>query len=91
MFSEDTAKPLPGRTLGNESAQIIIEEYASMSCGHCASFHNNTLFVSQMLCISVCPHNFKFGLHPYSITRKKYIILTSFLYIINWEIKHVKQ
>ena len=43
VFSEDTTKPLPGRTLGNESAQIIIEEYASMSCGHCANFHNNNL------------------------------------------------
>ena len=43
VFSEDTTKPLPGRTLGEESAQIIIEEYASMSCGHCASFHNNYL------------------------------------------------
>ena len=42
-FSEDTAKQLPGRILGNESAQIIIEEYASMSCGHCASFHINAL------------------------------------------------
>ncbi len=42
-FSEDMLEPLPGRILGNESAQIIIEEYASMSCGHCASFHNNTL------------------------------------------------
>ena len=43
VFSEDTAKPLPGRTLGDQTAQIIIEEYASMSCGHCASFHNNNL------------------------------------------------
>ena len=43
VFSEDTTKPLPGRTLGDETAQIIIEEYASMSCGHCASFHNNYL------------------------------------------------
>ena len=43
VFSEDTTKPLPGRTLGEETAQIIIEEYASMSCGHCASFHNNYL------------------------------------------------
>jgi protein-disulfide isomerase len=42
-FSEETLNPLPGRVLGDESAQIIIEEYASMSCGHCASFHNNTL------------------------------------------------
>ena len=43
VFSEDTSKPLPGRTLGDQTAQIIIEEYASMSCGHCASFHNNNL------------------------------------------------
>ena len=43
VFSEDTTKPLPGRTLGDETAQIIIEEYASMSCGHCASFHNINL------------------------------------------------
>ena len=43
VFSEDTAKPLHGRTLGDQTAQIIIEEYASMSCGHCASFHNNYL------------------------------------------------
>ena len=43
VFSEDTTKPLPGRTLGDQTAQIIIEEYASMSCGHCASFHNNNL------------------------------------------------
>ena len=43
VFSEDTTKPLPGRTLGDETAQIIIEEYASMSCGHWASFHNNNL------------------------------------------------
>tara|TARA_Y100001970_G_scaffold52449_1_gene66271 strand:- start:926 stop:1519 length:594 start_codon:yes stop_codon:yes gene_type:complete len=43
VFSDDTAKPLPGRTLGDETAQIVIEEYASMSCGHCASFHNNNL------------------------------------------------
>jgi len=42
-FSEDTVERLPGRILGEESAQIIIEEYASMSCGHCASFHNNSL------------------------------------------------
>ena len=42
-FSEDDAKQLTGRILGNESAQIIIEEYASMSCGHCASFHNDSL------------------------------------------------
>ena len=39
----ETPKPLSGRGLGNIDAEIIIEEYASMSCGHCASFHNNDL------------------------------------------------
>lgn len=42
-FSDETSKPLSGRVLGNIDAKIIIEEYASMSCGHCASFHNNDL------------------------------------------------
>ena len=41
--AEDKIQPLPGRVLGNDNAKIIIEEYASMSCGHCANFHNNTL------------------------------------------------
>ena len=42
-FSDEASIPLPGRVLGNVDAKIIIEEYASMSCGHCASFHNNDL------------------------------------------------
>jgi len=41
--AEDKIQPLPGRVLGNDNAKIIIEEYASMSCGHCANFHNYTL------------------------------------------------
>jgi protein-disulfide isomerase len=28
--------------LGNEKAKVTIVEYASMSCSHCAGFHNNT-------------------------------------------------
>ena len=42
-FADETSKPLSGRVLGNADAKIIIEEYASMSCGHCASFHNSDL------------------------------------------------
>lgn len=42
-FSDKTSEPLPGRVLGDENATIIIEEYASMSCGHCANFHNKTI------------------------------------------------
>ncbi len=29
--------------IGDKNAPITIIEYASMSCSHCASFHNNTL------------------------------------------------
>ena len=43
VLSEDSIERLPGRVLGQESAKIVIEEFASMSCGHCASFHNNAL------------------------------------------------
>ena len=42
-FSEEKSEPLSGRILGDINAEIIIEEYASMSCGHCASFHNSDL------------------------------------------------
>ncbi len=42
-LSQDNTKLLPGRVLGLEDAKIIIEEYASMSCGHCANFHTKTL------------------------------------------------
>ena len=34
---------LPDKVLGNEDAPITIVEYASMTCGHCANFHKNTL------------------------------------------------
>jgi protein-disulfide isomerase len=32
--------PLPELTLGNSDAPITVVEYASMTCGHCANFHN---------------------------------------------------
>jgi protein-disulfide isomerase len=32
--------PLPDRILGDEKAPITIVEYASMTCTHCARFHN---------------------------------------------------
>jgi protein-disulfide isomerase len=34
----------PGdRIMGDEGAPVTIIEYASLTCGHCASFHENTL------------------------------------------------
>jgi protein-disulfide isomerase len=32
--------PLPELTLGSADAPITVVEYASMTCGHCAHFHN---------------------------------------------------
>lgn len=37
------AGPLPDLSLGNADAPVTIVEYASMTCGHCASFHNTVL------------------------------------------------
>ncbi|MGY6708690.1 MAG: DsbA family protein [Rhizobiaceae bacterium] len=34
---------LPDRVLGEEDAPVTIVEYLSMTCIHCANFHNNTL------------------------------------------------
>ena len=34
---------LPEKVLGNADAPVTIVEYASMTCGHCANFHKNTL------------------------------------------------
>ena len=36
------AGALPEKTLGDASAPVTIVEYASMTCGHCAAFHNDT-------------------------------------------------
>jgi protein-disulfide isomerase len=33
--------PLPDLVLGQADAPITVVEYASMTCGHCAAFHNN--------------------------------------------------
>jgi len=35
--------PLGDHVLGKEDAPVTIVEYASFTCGHCASFHINTL------------------------------------------------
>lgn len=33
---------LPDQVLGEEGAPVTVVEYASMTCGHCATFHKNT-------------------------------------------------
>ncbi|MDX2204863.1 MAG: DsbA family protein [Hyphomicrobiaceae bacterium] len=35
--------PLPEMKLGDDKAPITVVEYASMTCGHCAAFHNKVL------------------------------------------------
>jgi protein-disulfide isomerase len=35
--------PLPEKVLGQDDAPVTIVEYLSMTCIHCANFHNNTL------------------------------------------------
>lgn len=35
--------PLPELVMGDAAAPITVVEYASMTCGHCAAFHNNVL------------------------------------------------
>jgi protein-disulfide isomerase len=37
------AGALPEKSLGNADAPVTIVEYASMTCGHCAHFHETTL------------------------------------------------
>ncbi|NBN64403.1 thioredoxin domain-containing protein [Microvirga tunisiensis] len=37
------AGPLGDKSIGKEDAPVTIIEYASMTCGHCANFHKNTL------------------------------------------------
>ncbi|MEM8856293.1 MAG: DsbA family protein [Pseudomonadota bacterium] len=41
-FAQAKAEPLPDVILGDENAPVTIIEYASMTCPHCASFHNGT-------------------------------------------------
>lgn len=39
----DIEKALSERSIGADDAPIVIHEYSSLSCGHCATFHNQTL------------------------------------------------
>lgn len=39
----DTAEALSEKTMGSTDAKVVIHEYASLTCSHCANFHNNVL------------------------------------------------
>lgn len=38
-----TAKPLPEITMGQKDAPVVMINYSSLSCGHCAHFHTDIL------------------------------------------------
>lgn len=39
----DLEKALSERSIGSDDAPLVIHEFSSLSCGHCATFHNETL------------------------------------------------
>ena len=39
----DTLEAMTEKVIGNTDAPITMIEYASLTCGHCANFHNNIL------------------------------------------------
>tara|TARA_B100000989_G_C19492316_1_gene450386 strand:- start:505 stop:1119 length:615 start_codon:yes stop_codon:yes gene_type:complete len=39
----DTIEALESKSFGNETAKIKIIEFASLTCGHCARFHNEVM------------------------------------------------
>lgn len=41
--SVDLERALAPRELGSKDAPVVIEEFASLSCGHCAHFHKEVL------------------------------------------------
>lgn len=41
--ADDSSRPLLEKVLGDQEAPHEIIEYASLSCSHCASFHNEAL------------------------------------------------
>lgn len=43
VSSPDTLNGFPVIGLGDPDAPVYLVEYASLSCGHCADFHNNIL------------------------------------------------
>jgi protein-disulfide isomerase len=43
IWAQDAAAPeVPDMVLGNPDAKVMITEYASFTCPHCANFHTNT-------------------------------------------------
>jgi protein-disulfide isomerase len=60
----DVAKALEKRSIGNKDAPVKIEEYASLSCNHCASFHKETFKVLKEKYIDTGIVHFTFNDFP---------------------------
>ncbi len=60
----DVAKIMGVRAIGNKNAPIKIIEYASMTCGHCAHFHNDVLPVLKEKYIDTGSVYFEFREFP---------------------------
>jgi protein-disulfide isomerase len=41
--AETKKTPAPTLSIGRPDAPVVIDEYASLGCSHCADFHNHTL------------------------------------------------
>jgi protein-disulfide isomerase len=67
----ETPNPLGEVTLGDADAPIKVYEYASLTCGHCAAFHNDVLpdLKKQYVDTGLVQFNFRpFPLDPYAMT-----------------------
>ena len=52
--------------IGNENAPVTIIEYASLSCSHCANFHNNTLEILKQEYVDTGKVRFVFRDFPFN-------------------------
>lgn len=67
----DTPNPLGEITVGDANAPIKVYEYASLTCGHCAAFHNDVLpdLKTRYVDTGLVQFNFRpFPLDPYAMT-----------------------
>lgn len=67
----DTPNPLGEISIGDANAPIKVYEYASLTCGHCAAFHNDVLpdLKTQYVDTGLVQFIFRpFPLDPYAMT-----------------------
>lgn len=58
---------LSERSIGQDDAPVVIHEYSSLSCGHCAKFHNETL--AQLKENYVDPGKVKIVFHDFPLNK----------------------